>query len=60
MSRYDLVVIGGSAGGLKALCAVLEPLPAHFPLPILVVLHTAPGPGGVLPGLISRCCKTVN
>jgi two-component system chemotaxis response regulator CheB len=36
---YDLVVIGGSAGGIAALHALLRPLPASFPLPILVVQH---------------------
>lgn len=33
------IVVGGSAGGLAALCAMLGPFPADFPLPILVVNH---------------------
>lgn len=36
---YDVVAIGGSAGGIQALIAVLSSLPASFPLPILVVQH---------------------
>jgi two-component system chemotaxis response regulator CheB len=33
------IVVGGSAGGSAALQAMLAPLPADFPLPILVVNH---------------------
>ena len=36
---YQLIVIGLSAGGLSALCAVLGGLPADFPVPIAVVQH---------------------
>lgn len=35
----DAVVVGASAGGIEALFALLEGLPASYPLPILVVLH---------------------
>lgn len=37
------IVIGVSAGGLKALEAILTPLPENFPVPILIVQHMAPG-----------------
>jgi chemotaxis response regulator CheB len=30
-----LVVVGGSAGCIEALCRILEDLPADFPAPIL-------------------------
>ena len=33
------IVIGASAGGIKALLELLAPLPASFPLPIIIVLH---------------------
>lgn len=36
---YSVVVIGGSAGAIPALMTLLAALPAHFPLPILVVQH---------------------
>ncbi|MGB0733926.1 MAG: chemotaxis protein CheB, partial [Pontibacterium sp.] len=36
---YDVVVIGASTGGPAALQNVLTKLPAHFPLPILLVQH---------------------
>jgi two-component system chemotaxis response regulator CheB len=37
--KRGLVAIGGSAGGIPALIAVLGGLPGDFPLPILVVQH---------------------
>lgn len=36
---YDVVVMGASAGGFRAFTAILEALPADFPLPILLVQH---------------------
>ncbi|MBE0644828.1 MAG: chemotaxis protein CheB [Bacteroidetes bacterium] len=41
--HLDIVVIGASAGGTKALQEVFSHLPAAFPLPILVVQHIAKG-----------------
>jgi two-component system chemotaxis response regulator CheB len=38
-SRFDIVVIGTSTGGLKALQTLLSSLPAEFPLPVVVVQH---------------------
>lgn len=35
----DAIVIGGSAGGVQALHALLTQLPAGFTTPVLVVLH---------------------
>lgn len=37
----QLIAIGASTGGPRALVAVLDALPADFPLPILVVIHIA-------------------
>jgi two-component system chemotaxis response regulator CheB len=39
---FALVVIGSSAGGLRALRQVLDALPAELPASILVVQHLAP------------------
>lgn len=36
---YRVVAIGASAGGLHAMRRVLEPLPATYPLPIVIVQH---------------------
>src|SRR5215210_7033551 len=41
-SRYEIVVIGSSAGGLDALKRLLEALPADFQLPIVIVQHRSP------------------
>lgn len=35
----ELVVIGASAGGVAAVLQLLGPLPASYPLPIVVALH---------------------
>jgi two-component system chemotaxis response regulator CheB len=41
--RPELVVVGASLGGPRALAAVLRALPADFSLPIAVVQHIADG-----------------
>ncbi len=41
-SRYDIVVIGGSAGGLESVRTIVHGLPADFTLPVLAVLHLHP------------------
>jgi len=37
--RMRAVVVGGSAGGMEALIAILSPLPAGYPLPVVVAHH---------------------
>lgn len=37
--KYELITLGGSLGGIEALSMLLQSLPEHFPLPIVVVLH---------------------
>ncbi|MDT8325456.1 MAG: CheB methylesterase domain-containing protein, partial [Bacteroidota bacterium] len=39
----DIVAIGASAGGTKALQSIFQTLPADFPVPVLVVQHMARG-----------------
>lgn len=41
-ARIDVVVIGSSTGGPDALMTVLSTLPAHLPVPVLVVQHMPP------------------
>jgi two-component system chemotaxis response regulator CheB len=41
-SRYELVVVGGSWGGLAASMALLRALPDPLTVPVLLVLHRAP------------------
>lgn len=52
--RIDAVVMGCSAGGLAALNTILADLPETFPVPILVVLHVADGPGSLACALQRR------
>ena len=40
--RYDLLVIGASTGGPRALAEVLQALPDNFPVPIVIVQHMPP------------------
>lgn len=37
--KFEAIVIGASAGGISALLALLVSLPAHFRIPIIIVLH---------------------
>ena len=54
-SRPELVVIGGSWGGLSAAVRVLRAMPAPFPLPVLLVLHRAKtSEAGVLERVVRR------
>jgi two-component system chemotaxis response regulator CheB len=41
--RPDLIVVGASLGGPRALATLLRKLPASFPVPIAVVQHIAEG-----------------
>jgi two-component system chemotaxis response regulator CheB len=45
---YELIVVGGSWGGMQALGSVLEALPARYELPIAVALHRPVGGGDEL------------
>jgi two-component system chemotaxis response regulator CheB len=40
--RIEALVIGGSAGGVDALLALLPALPAGFALPVVCILHLPP------------------
>ena len=40
--RAEILAIGASTGGPRALSAVIEGLPADFPIPIVVVQHMPP------------------
>ncbi|MEX2048378.1 MAG: chemotaxis protein CheB [Gemmatimonadota bacterium] len=53
MNGHDIIVIGASAGGLKAVSAVLAEFPADFPAAVFVVQHLAPDQESRLPELLS-------
>jgi two-component system, chemotaxis family, protein-glutamate methylesterase/glutaminase len=46
--RFDVVVVGVSAGGVELLSQLLPALPARFPAPLVVCIHAAPGTTGEL------------
>jgi len=49
-----IVVVGTSAGGIEALRSLCATLPADFPAPIAVVMHSSPQSPGVLHDIINR------
>jgi len=50
----DIVVIGASSGGVAALMALVQTLPADFPAPIFVVQHVGADAQSILPQLLDR------
>ncbi len=52
--RYRAIVIGGSAGGVEALSAILEPLPGGYSIPILAVQHLHRTEAGFLAQHLNR------
>src|ERR1044072_1665142 len=56
-SQFEIVVIGTSTGGLKALQALLSGLPAEFPLPVVIVQHRGPGSESGMCEFLRRFCS---
>jgi len=54
MAHRDIIVIGASAGGIKAVSDVLSKLPMEFPVTLLVVVHLSPESPSMLPHIFSR------
>jgi chemotaxis response regulator CheB len=54
MVSRDLIVIGASAGGLRAIGHIAHLLPATLSACVLVVLHTSPASRGMLASVIGR------
>lgn len=50
----DLVVVGGSAGGVDALKRFVAALPPDLPAAVCVTLHLASGSPSMLPGILAR------
>jgi two-component system chemotaxis response regulator CheB len=51
-----VIVLGGSAGGIEALCEVLKGLPKDFPAALLAVIHMGQAEN-MLPTVLQRCTK---
>jgi two-component system chemotaxis response regulator CheB len=56
-TKPKAIVIGGSAGALDALAAILPSLPAGFALPIALVLHLLPGKPSQLANVLALHTK---
>jgi two-component system chemotaxis response regulator CheB len=54
MAGHDLIVIGGSAGGVETLTELLAQLPADLPAAVCVAIHVSPSSAGVLPKIFTR------
>ena len=48
-----VIVVGASAGGVKALCALVKALPAPLPVPMYIILHS--GPDSLLDEILTAC-----
>lgn len=53
MSGHDIIVIGTSAGGLKALGAILSALPASIDAVLFIVQHLAADKPSILPQILA-------
>ena len=54
MSDIEAIVIGGSAGALDALLAIVPALPEQVSCPIVIVLHLSPAQPSLVPEILSR------
>lgn len=54
ISLLDLIVIGGSAGGLSVLVEAVRNLPRDLPAAVCVALHTSAGGPGLLSQIVGR------
>ncbi len=53
MKGHDVIVIGTSAGGLKALTAIVSELPSDLAASVLVVQHLSPDHPSILPRILA-------
>ena len=55
--KYKAIVIGTSAGGLTALTQILSKLPAHYPLPVIVVQHRSRESNLLFEEVLQKSCN---
>ena len=59
-TKYQVIVIGGSAGAMTVLIELLSGLPAGFPVPIVIAVHLHPRQDSShVERLASQCALTV-
>jgi two-component system chemotaxis response regulator CheB len=56
---YQLLVIGASVGGSKAITTILKALPQDFPVPVAIVLHRAKNAGSLSDFFQKNCALSV-
>ncbi|AFZ03240.1 chemotaxis protein CheB [Calothrix sp. PCC 6303] len=56
-SKFRIVAIACSAGGLQAVSKVISALPANFPVPIVIVQHLDPKHRSMMADILSRRTK---
>jgi two-component system chemotaxis response regulator CheB len=54
MAGHDIIVIGASAGGVKAVSTIASQLPTDLPAAVFVVIHTSPYSPSHLPEILAR------
>lgn len=54
MLKPDIIVIGASAGGLKAFETLVSQLPSNFPAAVFIVWHISPDYPSILPEILAR------
>lgn len=57
MSFFDIVAIGASAGGVKAITSILGDLPENFPAAVVIVEHLAPEQKSAMAEILQWNCK---
>ncbi|MBI9070941.1 MAG: chemotaxis protein CheB [Melioribacteraceae bacterium] len=55
--KYEIVVIGVSAGGMQILPEILSGIKDNFPLPVIIVNHIAPSSDNYFAMLLQEKCK---
>jgi two-component system, chemotaxis family, protein-glutamate methylesterase/glutaminase len=56
MAHPDVIVIGGSAGGIEAASEIFSKLPKDLAAALFLVIHTAPDSPGYLDAIFSMAC----
>jgi two-component system, chemotaxis family, protein-glutamate methylesterase/glutaminase len=55
--HYEIIVIGGSLGGIEASIKILKDLPSDYPVPIILVLHRLRGSAEGLVNIFSNALR---
>jgi two-component system chemotaxis response regulator CheB len=56
-AAFDVIAIAASAGGLRAISAVLRSISASLPAALIVLQHLTPDRRSLLPGILARVAR---